>query len=236
MANAEIFKTVFKGYHKDEVISYIENLNAQLAMLQKELNEAKSSLEILEQERQENAEVQERVVADEAALREEILNELTPALTEEIRNKTESEMRPALEQELRRAIESEMVAKYEDAVRAELTSRLQGQSEEIAELRRRAQLYDDNREVLAELMIKAKNDASGIIQDAEEHDRQLREEAEHKFRMLTSDYDLLKTNLLSAKAELVDKMGDAIKILNEFDGEFSCMDQDVQYSMGHLVD
>ena len=234
MANAEIFKTVFKGYQKDEVIAYIENLNAQLSMLQKELNEAKASLEVMEQERLENVEVHEKVLADEAALREEIRNELTAALTAEMNHKAENEMKPAMEQELRKVIEAELVAKYEDAVRAELTNRLQGQAEEIADLRRRAQLYDDNREVLAELMIKAKNDAAGIIQDAEEYARQLREEAEHKFRMLTSDYDLLKTNLLSAKAELVDKMEDAIQILNEFNGDFSCMDQDVQHSMAHL--
>ena len=224
MANAEIFKTVFKGYNKEEVIAYIENLNRQLAQLQKELNEAKSSLEILEQEREENAEEQGRVVADETALREEILQEVTPSLREEIRAETEKELRPALEQELRRTIESELVAKYEDAVRAELNNRLQGQAEEIQDLRRRAQLYDDNREVLAELMIKAKNDAAGIIQDAEVQARELREEAEQKFRLLISDYELLKTNLLTAKEEVAVKMNNALKILDEFDGNFACMD------------
>lgn len=222
MANAEIFKTVFKGYNKEEVVAYIENLNRQLTQLQKELNEAKSSLEILEQERVENAELQGQAAIDETALREEL------------RGQVEAELRPILEQEIRRAVESEMAPKYEEAVRNELQTRLQSQAEDIQELRRRAQLYDDNREVLAELMIKAKNDAAGIIKDAEEHARQLREEAEHKFRMLTTDYDLLKTNLLSAKGELIDKMEDAIKLLNEFDGEFSCMDQDVTHSMNHL--
>ncbi len=222
MANAEIFKTVFKGYNKEEVVAYIENLNRQLTQLQKELNEAKSSLEIMEQERVENAELQGQAAIDETVLREEL------------RGQVEAELRPILEQEIRRAVESEMAPKYEEAVRNELQTRLQSQAEDIQELRRRAQLYDDNREVLAELMIKAKNDAAGIIKDAEEHARQLREEAEHKFRMLTTDYDLLKTNLLSAKGELIDKMEDAIKLLNEFDGEFSCMDQDVTHSMNHL--
>ncbi len=222
MANAEIFKTVFKGYNKEEVVAYIENLNRQLTQLQKELNEAKSSLEIMEQERVETAELQGQAVIDETALREEL------------RAQVEKELRPTLEQEIRHAVESEMAPKYEEAVRNELQTRLQSQAEDIQELRRRAQLYDDNREVLAELMIKAKNDAAGIIQDAEEHARQLREEAEHKFRMLINDYDILKTNLLSAKGELIDKLEDAVKLLNEFDGEFSCMDQDVNHSLNHL--
>ncbi len=226
MSNAEIFKTVFKGYHKEEVVAYIENLNRQLSQLQKELNEAKSSLEILEQERQENVEVQGKVEADVAALREEILNELTPVLTEELRVQIEGELRPVIEQEL--------AAKYEEVVRNELNHRLSGQAEQLEELRRKARLYDDNREVLAELMIKAKNDAAGIIQDAEESARQLREEAEQKFRLLISDYELLKANLLSAKDEVAVKMNNALKILNEFDGSFACMDQDVAHSLNHL--
>lgn len=222
MANAEIFRTVFKGYSKEEVVAYIENLNRQLAQLQKELNEAKSSLEIMEQEREENAELQDRAVVDETAMREEL------------RAQVENELRPVMEQELRKTIEGELAAKCEEAVRTELNNRLQGQAEELQDLRRRAQLYDDNREVLAELMIKAKNDAAGIIQDAEEHARQLREEAEQKFRLLTSDYELLKTNLLSAKNEVAEKMSNAMKILDEFDGEFAYMDQDVAHSLNHL--
>jgi len=234
MANVEIFKTSFKGYNKEEVIAYIENLNTQLAMLQKELNEAKSALEIYEQERSEAAETQGQNQVDEGAIREELLTELKPVLTEEIRANLEGELRPVMEQELRRTIEGELVAKYEDAIRAELNNRLQNQAQEMEDLRRRAQLYDDNREVLAELMIKAKNDAAGIIQDAEEHARQLREEAEQKFRLLIADYELLKNNLLTAKEEVVVKMRNAIKIMDEFNGEFACMDQDVAHSVSHL--
>ncbi len=236
MANVEIFKTSFKGYNKDEVVAYIENLNTQLSMLQKELNEAKATLEIYEQEREENTQDQGRAVADEAALREALVDELTPALTREIRAGLEAELRPVMEQELRRTIEGELTSKYEEVIRHELNARLQNQAQEMEDLRRRAQLYDDNREVLAELMIKAKNDAAGIIQDAEENARQLREEAEQRFRLLIADYELLKSNLLSAKDEVVLKMRGAIKILDEFDGSFACMDQDVAHSVSHLED
>ena len=173
MANPEIFKTAFKGYQKDEVVAYIENLNAQLMMLQNELNEAKSSLGIYEQERQETAMKQTPAEVDEEVLREKIMQEVISSMTEEIKAQAEEELRPVLEQELRQKIESEIVAKYEEAVRAELSNRLKDQAEEIAELRRRAQLYNENREVLAELMIQAKNDATGIIRDAEEYARAL---------------------------------------------------------------
>ncbi len=234
MANVEIFKTVFKGYNKEEVIAYIENLNRQSEMLQKELDELNARVMQMEDEQQENAEEKERQVADEAALRAAIAEELTPVLSQEIRAQVESELRPTLEAEMRRKIESEMAPKYEEAARTELSQRIQSQAGELRELRRRAQLYDDNREVLAELMIKAKNDAAAIIKDAEQHAKELREDAENRYRLLISDYELLKSNLLIARAEAATKLNAALKSLDDFEKKFSCADQDVVLSKSHL--
>ncbi len=234
MANAEIFKTVFKGYSKEEVVAYIEQLNQKSLELQNELAATKARLEQVEEERLEDARETAQKSADEAALREAIIAELTPVLRDQIRAQALEELRPALEKELRRKIEEELTPKYEEIVRTEISNRTHHQAGELQELRRRAHLYDENREVLAELMIKAKNDAADIIRDAEEHARDLREEAEQRFRLLIADYELLKSNLLNVKSEAGEKLGAAIKMLDEFEKNFSCADQDVAHSRAHL--
>ena len=234
MANAEIFKTVFKGYNKEEVVAYIDHLNRQMVQLQNELNTAKTRLEQMEEENREDAEEKEQRNTDESALRETLIAELTPVLSKELRTQAEEELRPALEKELRRKIEEELTPKYEEIVRTEISHRAHNQAEEQQELRRKAQLYDDNREVLAELMIKAKNDAADTIKDAEEKALELREDAEQHYRLLISDYELLKSNLLIAKTEAAGKLNAALKTLDDFEKRFSCMDQDVANSEAHL--
>ncbi len=236
MANTEIFKTVFKGYNKEEVITYIDSLNRQATMLQKELDELNARMLQMEDEKQENIAECKRQEADEEALRSAIVEELTPSLRDELRQQLVDELRPQIESEMRRKIESEMAPKYEEAARTELNHRMQSQAGELRELRRRAQLYDDNREVLAELMIKAKNDAAAIIKDAEAHAKELRDDAENRYRLLISDYELLKSNLLIAKTEAAEKLNAAVKNLDDFEKKFACMDQDVALSKAHLAE
>lgn len=236
MANTEIFKTVFKGYSKDEVIAYIDNLNRQSEMLQKELDAVNARLMQMEDERQEDNAEKERQVTDEAVLRQSIAEEITPALSEELRIKLEASLRPQIEQEMRRKVEEEMASKYEEAARSEINHRIQSQADELRELRRRAQLYDDNREVFAELMIKAKNDATAIIKDAEAHAKALRDDAEQRYNLLISDYKILKSNLMTAKCEAAEKLNYAMKGLDDFEKRFSCMDQDIALSKAHLND
>ncbi len=234
MSNSEIFKTSFKGYNKEEVVAYIELLNNQSQQLQTELDSARSQIDQLEAECREKEESDAEKQQNEEHLREEIRDELVPGLTEKIRAEVEQILRPQLEKELRAMIEEEVRNKYEDAVRTELNNRAKNQAEEIAELRRRAQLYDNNREVLAELMIKAKNDAAAIIEEANAKARKVQEDAEQRFRLLQSDYELLKSNLLNAKAEAADKLAVAAKSLDEFEKRFSCMDRDIERTEEHL--
>ena len=234
MANSEIFKTVFKGYSKDEVVAYIDNLNRQTAFLQRELEAANARMAQLESEQSEDAADKIKVENDENQLRESITAELIPILSKQIRDSLVNDLRPEIEQEMRKKVEYEMASKYEEAARSEINNRIQNQAGELRELRRRAQLYDDNREVLADLMIKAKNDASDIIRDAELHAKELREEAESRFRLLISDYELLKANLMSAKGEASAKLSTALECLNAFEKRFSCLDHDVKNSKAHI--
>ena len=236
MANSEIFKTVFKGYNKDEVVAYIDQMNRQMVQLQDELSLAMSRLQQMEDQQQEDKEAQALAAADEASMREALIAELTPILTEQIRKEAEEAIRPELEQEIRRQLEGELTPKYEKIVRTEVTNRAQMQAEELHDLKHRAQLYDENREILAELMIRAKADAAGIIKDAEDHAKALRDEAEQKFRLLMSDYEMLKSNLLNAKNEASDKLMGALKTLAEFEKRFSIADQDIAHSQKHLTD
>ncbi len=234
MSNSEIFKTAFKGYNKEEVVEYISLLNNQSQQLQAELDAARSQIDQLETECREKEESDAAKLQDEAHLREEIREEMVPGLTEKIRNEVEEVLRPQLEKELRAMIEEEVRSKYEDAVRTELNNRARNQAEEIAELRRRAQLYDNNREVLAELMIKAKNDAAAIVDEANAKAKKVEEEANQRFRLLQSDYELLKSNLLKAKEEAAEKLIAAGKSLDEFEKRFGCMDRDIELTESHL--
>ncbi len=227
MANSEIFKTVFKGYSKEEVVAYIDNLNRQAAMLQRDLNDAQARLAQMEDEQREDQEGTE-------ALRDSIAEEVTADLTEQIRAQVAEELRPVIEAEMRRKVEEEMASKYEEVARSEISQRIQSQAGEIQELRRRAQLYDDNREVLADLMIKAKTDAAAIIEDAEKHAKALREDAEQRHRLLISDYKMLKNNILAARRDAVEKLQAALKNLDDFEKRFSCVDHDVANSMTHI--
>lgn len=227
MANSEIFKTVFKGYSKEEVVSYIDNLNRQAAMLQRDLNDAQARLAQMEDEQKED-------LAGAEALRESIAEELTADLTEQLRSQMEEELRPSIEAEMRRKVEEEMASKYEAVARSEISQRIQSQAGEIQELRRRAQLYDDNREVLADLMIKAKTDAAAIIEDAEKHAKALREDAEQRYRLLISDYKMLRSNILAARSDAVEKLQAALKNLDDFEKRFSLVDHDVANSVNHI--
>ena len=217
MANSEIFKTSFKGYNKDEVIAYIDSLNRQATMLQKELDEVHARLEQMEDEQREDREEQQRIVADAEEVRASIVEEVTAELYEQLREQIAEELRPAV-------------------ARSEINQRIQSQAAEVQELRRRAQLYDDNREVLADLMIKAKTDAEAIIKDAQDRAKALREDAEQRYRLLISDYKALKSNVLAERREAVDRMNIALRALDDFEKRFSCIDQDIANSMAHLAE
>ncbi len=234
MAGAEVFKTVFKGYQKEEVIAYIEQLNQQLGQLQNELDDTKTRLEQKDEEAREALEKMEQLHDAESTRREQLITELTPQLHDQLQKQLEEELRPQLERELRKKIEEELTPKYEEILRNEINNRNLHQTDELQELRRKAQLYDDNREVFAELMIKAKNDAGEIVREAEDQARALREEAEQHYRLLISDYELLKANLFATKGEAVGKLQSALKFLDDFEKRFSLTDQDVAYSEAHL--
>lgn len=236
MANSEIFKTSFKGYNKEEVVAYIENLNRQATMLQKELDEVHARLEQMEDEQREDREEQQRIEANSEELIASIAEEMRVELTEELRAQLTEELRPSIEKEMRQKVEQEMASKYEAVARSEINQRIQNQADEVQELRRRAQLYDDNREVLADLMIKAKNDAEAIIKDAEDRAKALREDAEQRYRLLISDYKALKSNVLAERREAADRMNTALRALDDFEKRFACIDQDIANSMAHLAE
>lgn len=236
MANSEIFKTSFKGYNKDEVIAYIDSLNRQATMLQKELDEVHARLEQMEDEQREVRAEQERVAAEAEETRAAVVEEVTAELYEQLCDQIAAELRPSIEKEMRQKIEIEMAPKYEAVARSEINQRIQNQADEVQELRRRAQLYDDNREVLADLMIKAKNDAETIVKEAQDRAKALREDAENRYRLLISDYKALKSNLLAERREAADKLHIAQRALDDFEKRFSCIDQDIAHSMAHLAE
>ena len=236
MAGSEIFKTTFKGYCKDEVIQYIDKLNFKLTFLQEELNSTSARLVQAEEQLREEAESNTQSEVAEEEYRNKIAEEITAELTEKLRIELSAELRDEIEKEARRKFEEELAAKYEEIARNEINNRVNQQNSEIDELRRKAELYDSDREVLAELMIKAKKDAASIIQDAEEHALKLREEADQRFNLLIADYEMLKDNLIRSKDDAVDRLLGAVKSLDNFEKAVLSMDQDIVMSKSHLDD
>ena len=119
----------------DEVIAYIDSLNRQATMLQKELDEVYARLEQIEDEQKEDREEQQRVAADAEELRAAIVEEVKAELSEQLRDQIAEELRPVIEKEMRQKVETEMALKYEAVARSEINQRIQNQADEIQELR-----------------------------------------------------------------------------------------------------
>jgi F0F1-type ATP synthase membrane subunit b/b' len=83
-------------------------------------------------------------------------------------------------------------------------------------------------------MIKARTDAAAIIKDAEDRAKALREDAEQRYRLLISDYKMLKNNIMAARSDAMEKLRVAMKSLDDFERRFSCVDHDIANSVSHI--
>lgn len=118
-------------------------------------------------------------------------------------------------------------------IRAEIEAEMASQATvadnaETEQLRQKAEAYDDQREILAELMIKAKSDATQICLDAQNNANALLSDTFDKFLKLRSDFDEMKNNILASKTELDARIGNITHYLNDFAQYLEFIDRDIE--------
>ena len=208
MAVNEIFKTEFRGYSKNEVAEYIMALNAQMESLKAELDNAESQLTKCRNELDEF-----RVV--EQSVREPSADEI-----ESIRQSVREELEPVIRREVAAQLEEKYKTVLEQCVRED--------REKNGQYREKAEAYDAQRDMLADLMIKAKSDAQEICDDAKSKADTLLSDAFDKYDKMRSDFETMQQNITASKNEMDKRIAAISHYLDDFSQYLNFMGTDIQ--------
>lgn len=160
MAAQQNFRTAFNGFHREDVVHYIEYLNSRHTA---EINQLKSELEFLRsKDKTDNAESQ----VSPAALQE--LEEALDALRTE-KEALEGQLAEAAAGEVAAKAQAESLAEERDQLRAQLADALKNQESVKSRMEEELQAY--RRAERAERLAKERveqmyNQANGIIANA----------------------------------------------------------------------
>lgn len=196
---SEIFKTEFRGYNKQDVADYIMTLNTQMEQLKGELDGKNTELSRLR---------------DQLSRAEDRGGEL-----EEMRQK----LYPEVERELRVKLELEFENKYKQSA----DDGVYVIREELDSLREKAVMYDEQKEMLAELMIKARTDAAEVYNQAEKRSEALADETYEKLARLVSDFAEMKKNVLVSKSEMDTRLTTIRHYLDDFTQYLNLAETDI---------
>lgn len=209
MAGNEIFSTVLRGYKKEEVIAYIEDMSAQLQQLKTELDKKEVELDRLNKEfnlLQESLAQpdEEAVAAEQAKIREEIENDL----------RAEYEAKLA-----QQAMEFEAKA-----------------NEQLAdsEAQRKAKEYDECKDTLAELMIQARRNADDIVAKANAEAQMLRSKSRAEFSQLGSGFSVLQQNVGNIRVEFRQNLDKITEQIDLFEEQLYALQNDVDQTISSL--
>ena len=208
MSVNEIFGTEFRGYKKDEVAEYISSLNSQMESLKSDLDMAESQLIKCRKELDSYKEV------------EAVPRELTEEEIELIRQSVVAEIEPALR--------NEIAAQLEEKYKLVIEQYIQDDKEKNGQYREKAEAYDKQRDLIAELMIKAKSDAADIRDDAQKKADALLADTFDKFLKMQADFDEMKKNVAASKTELDKRMQSMQHYLNDFSQYLDFMSRDIE--------
>ncbi len=214
MSANEIFKTEFRGYKKSEVAEYILSLNTQMEALKAELDSAESQLAKYKQE------------LDETQTAEQSARELTDEEMEAIRATVREELELQLTKEITASLEEKYKAVIEQCVAED--------KQKFEIYREKAEMYDSQKEILTELMIKAKSDATEIYADAEKKSNDLLTDTLDKYTKMHADFEEMKSNVLASKSELDSRIGSIQRYLNDFGQYLEFMLRDIESTGDHF--
>lgn len=106
--------------------------------------------------------------------------------------------------------------------------------EELEALREKARMYDEQKDIIAELMIKAKSDANAIVTDAETKSKALMESTFDKFEKAEQDFIQMRKNVEAGKSELEARVAAISHYINDFSQYLAILENDVKNTGEHF--
>ncbi len=200
MAGNEIFKTVMKGYKKEEVTSYIADLSEQMQLLKNDLDRKDVEIDRLHKD-----------LADAMENNVELGEEQMQALRAEIRQQ--------VEEELRAENEAKMAEIAADAPMEK--------SDDLSEVERKAKEYDECKDALADLMIQARRNADDIMEKAEAKAQMLRAKSEAQYAQLSTQFALLQNNVSNIRSALQINLDQIVDQLDQFEEQLGQLQTEV---------
>lgn len=167
------------------------------------------------------------------------LNSQLESLKNEL-DRTESELEK-YRTELNETVQTPVEPVDVDAIREQLTAEIEAKyiaeresqtetSVEVAELealRAKAAMYDEQKEIIAELMIKAKTDAAAICEDAKTRSNELLLDTFEKFLKARDDFSQMRKNIEAGKAEMDSRIAAVSHYLSDFSRYLDILEQDI---------
>ncbi len=98
---------------------------------------------------------------------------------------------------------------------------------ELEELRAKAQMYDNQKELIADIVIKAKSDAAQIYEGAENSSKQLLSDTFDKFEKAREDFMQMRKNVEAGKAEIDARIAAVSHYLNDFNQYLNILEKDI---------
>ena len=98
---------------------------------------------------------------------------------------------------------------------------------ELESLRDKCATYEQQKDIIAELMIKAKTDAAAICDDAKSRSDELLADTFDKFLKAKDDFVLMRKNIEAGKAEMDTRIAAVSHYLNDFSRYLDILEQDI---------
>lgn len=98
---------------------------------------------------------------------------------------------------------------------------------ELEELRAKAEMYDAQKDLIAEIMIKAKSDALTITTEADKRAKELMETTFAKYEKAREDFIQMRKNVEAGKAELEARIAAVSHYIKDFSQYLAILENDV---------
>lgn len=127
----------------------------------------------------------------------------------------------ALRAEIREELRAELYEEIEREVKEKNTD------SELESLREKCATYERQKDIIAELMIKAKTDAAAICEDAKVRSDELLSDTFDKFLKAKEDFELMRKNIEAGKTEMDTRIAAVSHYLSDFSRYLDILEQDI---------
>lgn len=209
MAGNEIFKTVMKGYKKEEVTAYIADLSEQMQLLKNDLD--RKDVEI------------------------DRLNKDLLEVTQKTAQPDEDQLQ-SLAAQIREEVEHQLRAEYDAKLEEKMAQReaQKDAANDLSEIERKAKEYDECKDALADLMIQARRNADDIVEKAEAKAQLLRTKSEAEYAQLSTQFALLQNNVGNIRSSLQINLDQIADQLDQFEQQLGELQNEVDKTVGSM--